>query len=89
MIPESVAARATILFRMSFAMFVAVAFACLYYAWGRQEYGSGIAMAALSGGVSGLTMLMGWKFVGVFAAQAGLGVIFVAYHLSRPMKKHF
>lgn len=74
---------------MSFALFVAVAFACLYYAWGRQEYGSGITMTALSGGASGLAMLMGWKFVGVFVVQLAVGVIFLGYHFTRPMKKHF
>ena len=69
-------------------LFVAIAFAVFYSAWGKQEYGSGTIMLALSGGVSALMILMGWRMVGVFAGQIVLGCLFLAYHLARPMKKH-
>lgn len=68
--------------------FIAVAFGAFYYAWGKHEYGSGISMAALSGGASGLAMLIGWRMFGVFFVQAALGILFLAWHLTRPMKKH-
>ena len=70
-------------------LFVAVAFAVLYYSWGKQEYGSGTIMLALSGGVSALAIVTGWRMVGVFVAQVVLGGLFLAYHFTRPMKKHF
>jgi len=72
----------------STALFVAVVFGMLYHYWGKEEYGSGTTMAALSGGVSGLAIFMGWRVFGVFVGQILLGVLFFAYHMSRPMKKH-
>jgi hypothetical protein len=71
------------------SLFTAVAFATLYFGWGKQEYGSGTIMAAISGGVSGLVLLMGHKFAAIFAAQVLLGVLFLGYHFTRPSKKHF
>ena len=70
---------------------MAIACASLYYKWGEMEYGSGVIMAALSAGVSGAALLLftPYKLVAVPAGQILLGVIFLGYHLTRPMKKHF
>lgn len=72
-------------------MSIAVACASLYYKWGEMEYGSGVIMAALSAGVSGAALFLftPYKLFAVSAGQILLGVIFLGYHLTRPMKKHF
>ncbi len=71
------------------SLFTAVAFAALYFGWGKQEYGSGVILAAISGGVSGLLLLNGYQFVAIFAGQVLLGALFLGYHFTRPIKKHF